>query len=87
MRKLSIVFLSILSTGCATVPTSQQTDEQQYRSNQGKQLVTSLLMLGAVLYVANEVADSNRNKQCVGNKILYQGVSKDSLHICPGKLP
>ena len=87
MRKFPVLLLSMLLTGCATVPTTQQSDEQQYKNTQGKQLVTSLLVLGAVLYVANEVADKNRNKQCANDKFLYRGTSGQRLYVCPGKLP
>jgi hypothetical protein len=88
MRKLIVLTTLMSLTGCATVPTTQQdTDKQEYQNTQGKQLVTSLLVLGAVLYVANEVADKNRNKQCANNKFLYRGTGGQRLYVCPGKLP
>ena len=87
MRKIFIVLLSILSTGCATVPQQQTTTEQEVRQKQFVDVAKGVIALAAILYVANEVADKNRNKQCVNDKILYQGSGTNRYYVCPGKLP
>lgn len=59
MRKISIVLLSILSTGCATTP-DQKHDNMQ----------TVKLVVGAVALVAiaGALGDSNQKSKCANNR-------------------
>jgi hypothetical protein len=59
MRKISVLVLSILSTGCASMP-DQKHDNMQ----------TVKLVVGAVALVAiaNALGDSNQKSKCANNR-------------------
>ncbi len=85
MRNIIVLITAIAMTGCATVPEGTYTTSRSEvsRNDQTKKLVTSLLILGATIAVANKVADDNRNKQCKNDKLLYRGVGNDRYFVCP----
>jgi starvation-inducible outer membrane lipoprotein len=85
MRKVIILVSAFAMTGCATIPQHnvQHTTQEKTKQYHATQLVQSLLILGAVAYVANEVADKNRNKQCTNGKVLYRGVGNERYFVCP----
>jgi starvation-inducible outer membrane lipoprotein len=86
MRNIIVFITAIAMTGCATVPEGTYTtsrSEVQQKNSQAKTIVTSLLVLGATLAIANKVADDNRNKQCKNDKFLYRGVGNDRYYVCP----
>jgi hypothetical protein len=79
MRNLIILASAVAMTGCAAVP--QQT-QQKTKTEHVKTLVQSLVVLGAIAYVANEVGDKNRNKQCANGNVIYRGVGNDRYYVC-----
>ena len=81
MRNLIILASAIAMTGCATVPSAQQ-PQQKTKSDHVKTLVQSLVVIGAIAYVANEVADKNRNKQCANGAVIYKTVGNQRYAIC-----
>lgn len=73
MRKLPIILLSILLTGCATVPDPDQVRsvEGQVKQKYATDLVKSLLVIGAIAYVANEVGDKQHKSKCNNRAGFY----------------
>lgn len=74
MRKISIVLLSILSTGCATVP-NEKTDNMQ--------TVKYVVGTVALIAIAGAVGKSQHASKCKNNSAgFYQDHSTGKIYNC-----
>lgn len=87
MRKLSILFLSILSTGCATIP--QNNDDVRSVQGHAKQEIanydTMKVVLGtvALIAIAGALGKENQKSKCQNNRAGFWQGTDGRIYTCP----